>query len=345
LPIVRSRLERVEEKVIRNVVADGWGLSIGELRYVPEGGGAYHWTARGDGARRWFVTCDDLDTKPWLGSDRDAVFAGLLAAYAAAIALRATGLSFVAAPIATVCGAPAERIDERHSVSVFEYVDGEPGRWGAPVGSRECGELVTMMARLHRATPGAHHVPHRGLEVAGREGLEAALTELARPWDGGPLSELARRELAGHFDGVVRWLTELDRFAHELGATDGERVVTHGELHPGNLIRTGTGLVLVDWDTVALARPERDLWMIVDADGTVVSAYRDLTGVALDREALTAYRLLWALTDVAAFTLQLRGGHRRDADVERALTGLCSILDGREPRPYVAPTRRDAAHP
>jgi hypothetical protein len=91
--------------------------------------------------------------------------------------------------------------------------------------------------------------------------------------------------------------------------------------------------VLVDWDTVALARPERDLWMIVDACGTAMSAYRDLTGITLDPDAVAAYRLLWALTDMAAFTLQLRGEHRRDADAKKALAGLRSILNGREPFP------------
>jgi spectinomycin phosphotransferase len=37
-------------------------------------------------------------------------------------------------------------------------------------------------------------------------------------------------------------------------------VVTHGEPHPGNLIQTSAGLVLIDWDTVAVARRR-------DADG------------------------------------------------------------------------------
>ncbi len=342
---MRSRLERVEEQAIRNVVAGGWGLRIGELRYLPEGGGAYHWIAHTDDARRWFVTCDDLDSKPWLGSDRDSVFEGLLAAYAAAIDLRTAGSSFVAAPIATVSGAPAERLDERHSLSVFEYIDGEPGRWGQPGVSGVRGELVTMLARLHRATPAAGGLVHRALEVPGRARFEETLTELGRPWNGGPLSELARRELAGHLDEVVRWLTELDRFAHGLGDTSAVAVLTHGEPHPGNLIRTGTGLVLVDWDTVALARPERDLWMIVDAAGTVISAYRDLTGVTLDREALAAYRLLWALTDVAAFTRQLRGEHRRDADAEKALAALRSTLGGREPVPYGTTIRPHTPRP
>ena len=56
-----------------------------------------------------------------------------------------------------------------------------------------------------------------------------------------------------------------------------ELVVTHGEPHPGNLITTSSDVVVVDWDTVALSHPERDLWMIAGANEDVVTRYRDLT--------------------------------------------------------------------
>jgi spectinomycin phosphotransferase len=326
-----SRLDRVAESVIVDVVADRWALEIDALDYFPEGGGAYHWIAFADDAPRWFLTCDDLDTKPWLGADRDSVFDGLAAAYDTARILRNEGLAFVIAPLAAISGASAERVDERHSVSVFDYIDGEPGHWGQAVRARARDDLVTMLARLHQ-TPTTGRLAHRGVDVPGRSYLEDALKELDRPWDGGPLSEPARRELATNAEQVVASLRELDRLAVGIGGSPSDVVVTHGEPHPGNLIHTRSGVVLVDWDTVALAPPERDLWMIADDD--VASAYRELTGTSLDTEALAAYRLLWAVTDVAAFITQLRGEHRQNADAERALAALQSIFDKREPAPY-----------
>jgi spectinomycin phosphotransferase len=332
-------MERVGEKVIRDVVADGWGLRIDELRYFPHGGGAYHWIALTDEVRRWFVTCDDLDTKPWLGSDRDSVFEGLLAAYETTMDLRTAGLAFVVAPMPAISGAPAERVDERHSISVFEYVDGEPGQWGRPLRPRARDELVAMLALLHRSSPAVRTPVRCSLDVPGRGEFEQALDDLGRPWDGGPLSELARRELARHVNAVVRSLDDLDRFAAWFAATDANAVVTHGEPHPGNLVHTATGVALVDWDTVAVARPERDLWMMADADATIVTDYRELTGVTLDREALVAYRLIWALADLAAFTVQLRSEHDGNADAENALAAIKAILNGQEPSPYGTPTR------
>jgi spectinomycin phosphotransferase len=332
---MRSSFAGVSVSAIADAVASDWQLSIDELRYLPEGGGAYHWVASCGGEPRWFVTVDDLDTKPWLGADRDTVFAGLCAAYRAAADLRASGCAFVVAPMIAASDAVAVRLDDRHSVSVFEYVDGVPGRWGQSPPLVEVRDVVTMLAELHRRTSVVDGLSVRGLEVPDRGALDLALGALGSRWDGGPLSEAARAVLAAQAESIVEWLAELDRWSATFdGGT--EVVVSHGEPHPGNLVRTARGVLLVDWDTVALARPERDLWMLADLADDVALWYHELTGRTLDRDALVAYRLLWALADVAAFTVQLRGEHRDDADAQKALGALDSIFGGGEPAPYGA---------
>jgi spectinomycin phosphotransferase len=129
-------------------------------------------------------------------------------------------------------------------------------------------------------------------------------------------------------------LANLDRLASVVDSRGGEAVITHGEPHPGNLIRTHDGFALVDWDTVAAAQPERDLWMLDDSTGEARAAYQHVSGRALDPLALGAHRLLWALTDVAAFTIQLRGPHQQNSDTEHALSALRSTLTGQKPTPY-----------
>src|SRR3954447_6926035 len=187
---MRSPFAGFREDVITTALADGWGLTATELRYFPEGGGAYHWIAESSDGRRAFVTCDDLDTKPWLGSNRDDVFAALTAAYRTAMDLRAADLAFVVAPVLTADGATAIRIDERHSLSVSTYVDGDAGRWGEPVTSGARHQVMTALAQLHHVEPPARtSLPLRGLEVPGRHDLDTALDELDVEWRGGPLSE------------------------------------------------------------------------------------------------------------------------------------------------------------
>ena len=315
---MRSPFTAFSDAEIAAFVTARWDTDVAAIEYVPEGGGAYHWVANtSDG--RWFITCDDLEVKPWLGSSHDEVFAGLTNAYAAAVALRAEGLAFVVAPRPSAAGAVAERLDDRHSVAVFDHVDGEPGRWGEPAPA-DTHAVVTMLGALHGARPSAN-LARRGLDVPGRATLEDALRHLDEPWRSGPYGEPARAEVAAHAEWIAAALARLDRLAARLPPGD---VVTHGEPHPGNLIRTADGVRLVDWDTVAIARPERDLWMVALVDPSL----------PVDRDAVEAYRLLWALADVAAFTRLLNAPHPEHVDAARSLVALQRIFAGTEPAPF-----------
>jgi spectinomycin phosphotransferase len=125
-------------------------------------------------------------------------------------------------------------------------------------------------------------------------------------------------------------LGSFDRLARVVATRNTEWVVTHGEPHAVNLIRTDVSHVLVDWDTVALAPPERDLWMLVDDTGDDVTIYADATGHQPDQVAMTFFRLRWELADLAAYTDVLRSPHRDSGDTVKAYEGLTkgvAILD------------------
>ena len=100
-------------------------------------------------------------------------------------------------------------------------------------------------------------------------------------------------------------------------------MITHGEPHPGNVIRSlGGDLLLIDWDTVALAPPERDLWMVATETGDDLRLYTELTGRPVDPTALELYRLRWALDDISCFVRDLRAPHGRTAGTEHAWQSL-----------------------
>ena len=197
---MRSAPEGLDAGDVADAVGRHWGLVVGELDYFPEGGGAYHWVVQEQGRRAWFVTVDDLDTKPWLGADRDSAFTGLLAAYRTAMRLRRDeGLAWVAAPRPAMSGEPAVRIEARYSLALLPFVEGAARRWGEPVGEDEKSLLVGLLAQLHRADLGVSAgAARRAPGVPGRERLEEALVGLDRAWSGGPFSEPARRDLAEH---------------------------------------------------------------------------------------------------------------------------------------------------
>ncbi len=251
-------------------------------------------------------------------------------AFDTAVALRDAGLEFVVAPIRTGSGEALRRLGSRHTIALFPFVDGHAGRYGQYEDGAQAA-VVAMLAELHGATDAVGSTPPRiGLDLRSRRHLEAGLEELDETWSGGPFSEPARHVFAGLASDVVDFLSAADRLAAEVEKRGSAWVITHGEPHAANVMRTGTGHVLVDWDTAAVAPRERDLWMLVE-DGTEdLLAYTDATGHGIDQDALSFFRLAWDLNDVAEYLHELRSPHRESADTRAAYQGLTSCMPSRE---------------
>jgi Phosphotransferase enzyme family len=319
---VRTPPADISNERVRSALLEGWGLDTAALDYAPLGAGSYHWLARDADGTRAFVTVDDLDSKTWLGDAREPSFAGLRQAFATASTLREHGLAFVVAPRRSLDGEPLARLDERYTIAVFPFVAGDSGTWG-PHDPEALPAVVRALAALHAATPAVHEVARTaGLELPGREHLERALAELDAPWHGGPLSEAARARVTA---GAQELAALLDR-ADELGSSlHGAAAITHGEPHVGNVLKTEAGIALVDWDTVALAPPERDLWLVTDTVGVATDLYTELTGTPVDQRALDYFRLTWELKDWAEYLNLLRAPHQETEDTVRACTSLTRI--------------------
>jgi len=326
-PGVKDLPEDVETDALIGSLADGWGFDVESIDYAAIGFGSYHWVATDARGTRGFVTVDDLEQKPWLGDTRETVFDGLMRAFDTAVALRDAGLGFVVAPILTSEGEAVRRIGARHTVALFPFVEGQAGRFGEYGTAEERAAVVKMFARLHQATSAVESIARRiDLHVPGRRYLESGLQEVSQTWSGGPFSEPAREALAKHASDVAELLDLFDRLSRSVATRSSKWVITHGEPHAVNLIRTDASQVLVDWDTVALAPPERDLWMLVGDTGGDAATYANLTGHEPDQVAMDFFRLTWDLGDLAAYTHVLRSPHRHSEDTVKAYEGLTKCV-------------------
>jgi spectinomycin phosphotransferase len=325
----------IDADSLTSVLSEEWSLEVRDVTYVPKGVGAYHWRAVGTHADQYFITVDDLATKPWLGREADATFDGLVAAYSTAWTLHhEDDTSLVVAPIRADDGSIAIRFDERYSVSVFPYVEGAAGDWGETMPRNERALLVRDLAGLHGAKGGRHSsIRQRAHVLPERDTLVDALGSLDRPWTGGAYSERARRELSDNAPSVLARLARFDELAAQLDRAPGSPVVTHGEPHPGNLIRTADGFRLIDWDTVALAEPERDLWMLYDGNRDL-DTYTEATGHTIDLAAVEFYALAWTLSDIASFAEMFRFHHERTQWAEQKWTGFVALVRGGVSAPY-----------
>jgi len=321
---VRARPADIDPRALKSELKAGWRLSDLRLRHRPVGGGSHHWLATDGAGTRRFVTVDDLDRKPWFGVGRQPAFDGLRGSYSTALALGRGGLEFVVPPEPDASGASLRRHGDRYTIAVFPFLDGRRlGRFAIPESERV--RVVELLARLHRAKP-SDSVPRRPTGNPQLAAIDVALRELQSHWDAGPYGETARTWLRRSAAALARMRAEHARLLE--GAGSRPRVVTHGEPHAGNLLLAGRELSLVDWDTVAMAPPERDLWLAAGDDAGLWRVYRDRTGHRVSPEAIRMYSLAWRLDDVAAFLGALRMPHERNGDTEHAVRALHRITLG-----------------
>ena len=311
---------------------DGWDFDADAAEYAAVGAGSYHWEVTDKSGRRGFVTVDDLDQKAWLGDARDAAFAGLRRAFDTAVALRDGGLNFVVAPIPACQGESVRRLDSRYAIALFPFVEGEAGPFGYFEDDGDGRRAVAaLLAELHQSSAAAASAARTtGLDLPGRHHLEAALLELNEVWTGGPLSEPARDAVRDSASELSELLALADRLSVDAENRGGRWVVTHGEPHAANVMRTREGRLLVDWDTVALAPPERDLWMLTVGGTDAADLYGRATGTQPNEAALDFFRLTWDLKDLAEYLNVLRSPHEENDDTVWAYEALKNCAAIRE---------------
>ncbi|MGW5673600.1 phosphotransferase [Streptomyces sp. NPDC003860] len=326
---MKDQPEGIDASGVRQALL-AWGIDAVDLAYAPVGFGDYHWTADDAAGRRWFVTLSDLADKNHCGMGADAAWQGLRRAMDTAAQLRdRDGLGFedggfVLAPASSADGESVRRLGERYALSVFPYVAGRSGDFGQHLTPEERARTLRTLAALHAVRPPVvtRVIPP---ELSARERLEANLNAVDRPWSGGPWSEPAREAAVRHAAGLRGRLDAFDALRADVAGRGAALVVTHGEPHPGNLLWHEGRQLLLDWDTVGLAVPERDLWLVADGPDDL-ARYEELAGRRPDPSALALYRLRWDLEDVDAFLGWFRSPHAATPDLEQAWNGFLDTV-------------------
>jgi hypothetical protein len=312
---------------LRDVLHRDWNFSATSLTYQAVGFGSHHWQAADGRGSRLFVTVDDLaDNLRSPDDTTDAAFARLERAFTTALSLRRDAcLAFVVAPVPTDDGRVLSRLAPRYSVVVHPYVDGRrAGRDGAFATAADRRAVLDMLTALHSA----HAEPPSADDFAVPlvASLAAAMRHVAAPWQDGPYGMRARDLLATHAADLSVLLAAYADLASRVATRPDRMVSTHGEPHAANVLRTPDGLVLVDWDTVLRAPPERDLWALAEADASIPAAYTAATGVAIDGDAMSLYRLWFDLAEIAEYVSLFHGSHSDTADTAEAWRNLRHVL-------------------
>ena len=320
--------DELSDDALVRVLREGWGLAVAEIDYRAVGFGSHHWEAVDRDRVRWFVTVDDLHHKRQsMGEPDAAAFGRLRAALATATDLRDSGATSVVAPIPTRAGEPVMRTGQRFGVALYPHVDGQSYSWGDFATSAHRRGVLDVLVGLHAApTATSRHVRAEDFAVPHRDELESTFDHNGVRWEGGPYASLTSELLVENAEKIRRLLVRHDDLVEAIRRRPGPMVFTHGEPHPGNTMLTPTGWVLIDWDTVLLAPPERDLWSLDPGDGSILRAYADATGTTPLPQRLELYRIRWDLADIGAYISRFRAPHAASPDDEKSWDDLCSLI-------------------
>jgi aminoglycoside phosphotransferase (APT) family kinase protein len=324
-----TRPDELTDAVVTSVLVEAWGITPAAAEYLPVGFGSHHWAVRTSNGERWFLTVDDLGAKRHhpaepLTQPRQRLDAALRTAQR----LRDAGLAFVVAPRTTTSGGLLASVPPHFEAALYPWIEGRSHPFGEYASEADRSEVVELLAALHRVDPSTLvDAGHDDFAVPNREELLRAIDEADDGWDTGPFGDRARLLLRDRAEGVVALLQRYDRLAQTARDAPDRRVATHGEPHAANTISTAAGRLLIDWDTVRIAPPERDLWMVLDGGATLSAAYEARTGIRPLAPLLEMYRLLWDLTEIAGYTAFFRAPHAGTADAVESWENLVQYLD------------------
>ncbi len=285
--------ESVSDDDVLSLVRAHWLAAVEQVQHLPVGYGGWHWEADTLDGPALFVT---LDPPEW----HDAT--SIEAAYAGAASL-SRRLEFVHAPLLSTSGCFTVPLADGWLSCTRWLVGSRPSSFTA--------EAVDLVHQLHAASPPV------GIPVW-EPGVERDLVDelrdwTATAWDGGPHGEDARSAVHSALDILTE---DLATYARLLDRLDPARyVTTHGEPGVHNQWRTHDGILrIIDWESIRLAPPERDLLGDVGKH------------IGGDPELIELFRLDWKLSEIRSYSDWLRGPHVDDGDTRVGLETLMREL-------------------
>jgi hypothetical protein len=310
---------------LEEVIEQAWGVAVASLEYRPVGFGSHHWVATDNLGLRHFVTVDELSSESRIGDEVSVLGLHLRPALAAATDLRALGCSFVVAPIATKADHPFVQF-ESYAVALFPFVEGQSFSFEESFGEAGRERVLEVVAALHRVPIDAIRPPATdGFVVPWLDQLDRS-RHYDESGSNGPHTAVASQLLIDNEAEIGRLIARYQTLVTQYLSDPGPVVVTHGEINPGNVMVTSEGWLIVDWDTVLLAPPERDLWRLAQGGGSVLRAYADATGTTPNERLVDLYGIRWDLAEIASFAAEFRRPHEDTEDSRKALEILRSVI-------------------
>ena len=283
-----------------------WFPEANHVEYLPVGFGSHHWRAARNSAPLGFITLDTPDEDLFPSSCEEA--------YAAAGQLAEVGFSHVVSPLRADTGDFTVSCAEG-LLSACPWVTGRTPSEDEARAPQHVYAVAGVLRALHTLRPpSAAPVWSPQVGLGSTERLDLLSAEA---WDRGPWGDDARRLIRTRLVSVGQWEARYVELAEAAERRRKQWVLTHGEPHFANQIVTEQELLLVDWETCAVAPAERDL-------RALPAAFHAEWGTDIDM--LELFDLEWRLSEIQEYAHWFRGSHQGNEDDLIAFEGLTEEL-------------------
>lgn len=291
-------LRGFDHSLLSSVISAQYGLTHpGQPEFVPAGEDS------------WAYVVGDL----WVSVRRD-LRGHSPGAYESAARLRAGGLEFVLAPLVGADGQVSREV-HGHPVVVFPYV---PATVVVSLStSADVARASDVMRRLH-SSPVDDALPCEAFVLPFENDLWWAL-EVAQGArvDTGCYGPALQQLINNNSAPIVTLLSEYHDLAETCRLSDQPFVVSHGEPGTGNMLHTGSNLLLADWGELMLGPPERDLFHLKRSFGI------DLPGRP---EFFRFYEIRWLFNELTEYATRFFNPHSGDVQDASCFDHLLDIL-------------------
>jgi spectinomycin phosphotransferase len=245
--------------------------------------------------------------------------------------LNDSGIEYAAAPLPNHAGKLWTPLTD-FSVVLYPFIEGRNG-FETPLSAQQWTALGRILRQMHSA-----ELPSAALETIPREQFSPSWRQQVQAWQSfverQTLGDSVAADFAAFMRNKRRDITALCESADTLAAVVRTRrlpaVICHGDLHVGNVLVTPSGSVyVVDWDTLVLAPPERDLMFagmglgsnrLYSPDEQAACFYNGYGAYPVDTAAIAYYRCERIVQDAAAYCTQILLTEGDDPDRREGLS-------------------------
>jgi len=274
----------VEDSEIISAVSTAFSIELRALDILPLGEGAWVFKGEDSAKHTWFIKLT-----------RDSNSA---AEHVTAYLHDTLQLDFVAAPISSKLS-ETPRVKE-YDLVVYPFIEGEV------LGSSELSpfnaEVGGDLRRIHDARlPDQLRsmLPMESFQKFQDSAGEFVKQARLQSCDDSLMANLAKimEDQASNIDSILR----NGRLVSDYCCAQASAyafVVCHADIHPFNIMSTGHGLMMIDWDGIMLAPRERDLMFYADDMRSATDLHRAYgLGYQLDEHLITYYAYEWVLQE------------------------------------------------